>query len=100
MTSRPATSPVWHLDLVPPDADDDALGELLAADDGPARCRVGEPRSRTGGLRLVHALATERFPATAVTGWPVGLTLDRSIAAAISPLNNGCGLVGLDRNSG
>src|SRR5215470_11371951 len=87
--------PVGHPDQISPDADHGAAGELLAAQDRPAISHVRKPLR----LRLAHALATER-PAAAVTGCSAGLTRDRSIAAAISPLNSGCGLVGLDRNSG
>src|SRR5215472_15302215 len=78
---------IGHPDGIAPDAHDLAGDDGLAVYDRPGAYEVFERRCGA------HAVA-------AAMGCPAGCTLERSIAAAISPLNNGCGLVGRDRNSG
>src|SRR5207245_7030756 len=74
---------VRHAYLIGPYGDQPATGQLGRGDDGPVRRLVLQ----------VHALATAREAAALAA-------LDRARAAAISPLNSGCGRVGRDRNSG
>src|SRR6202453_597520 len=75
---------VRHPDLVGPYGDQPATDQLRRGDHGPS----------LGHIRDVHALATARALAAEVAA------LERARAAAISPLNSGCGRVGRDRNSG
>src|ERR1700745_4122276 len=71
-----------HPDLVGQQGDQPAPDQLGRRDNGPVRGLVCE----------VHALATARALTLAA--------LDRARAAAISPVNSGCGRVGRERNSG
>src|SRR5215472_18233390 len=88
---------VWHPHGVPPDRHDAALGDHVGGCHRPAPGQVGQPLCAGGAG---HALAIERPPPTAATDWLCDRDLERSSAAAIRPLNSGCGLVGRDRNSG
>src|SRR5215469_9403264 len=78
---------VGHSHGIAPDVHDLACHDGLPVYHWPGSDEVLERRCR------VHAVA-------AAIGCPAGCALDRSIAAEISPLNSGCGLVGRDRNSG
>src|SRR5260370_11126041 len=95
--------PVGHLHGIPPDRDDAAGSEHLGGHRGPVLHGIRQPGAAIGGTRSVaaHALAIERAAAAAeATDAAADFDLDRSSAAAITPWNNGCGLVGRDRNSG